>query len=410
MNVAYVIWLEDLEHPIIRGQVVGLLKELRRYVEGGRLYLVAFQPVWEFLLRRFALKRANLKRVRAELKQNNLDLCLVPVIWSPWRWLVAKWLQIPLIQIQAFPVLLYFSAVKKVKLFHCRSYPVTLPALMVKKLFDIKVIFDPRSPFPEENIIAGNWSNNSFTYKMWKRLERKYLTEADVTIAIAKTYIEHFEKIAADVRFVEIPNNVDITKFVPNKNFRDTFRSKIDIDDDEVVFVYCGSLGDHWNNPTAYAEFLIRLRALDIKHRFLFITPDVTELQRAVDQYNVQPHEYFAISVDLQDVPSYLSAADFGLNLMSEPDIRLSIKTVEYLAMGLPVIVNSNLLGGKELVNQHNVGLVVDLDDFSLDELKQFIKEKGQQLSFKCRKIACEKFSTEKVAKQYAELYLSLLE
>jgi len=408
MNIAYVIWVEGLESPIITGQVIELLKELRRYVKEGRLYLVAFQPVYSFLLRRFALKRANLKRVSAELKQNNIDLSLVPVIYPGW-WFFAKWHQMPLVFIQAFPVLLYFSAFRKVKLFHCRSYPVTFPALVVKKLFGTRMIFDPRSPFPEENIVAGRWSDNSCTYKMWKRLEKKYLAGSDVTIAISKTYVEHFGKIAADARFAEIPNNVDLNKFVINKDFRAAFRSKMGINEDGVVFVYSGSLGNHWNDPRTYAKFLIKLRELDSKHRFLFVTPDVIELKRVFDQYGIDSEEYSAMPAELKDMPLYLSCADFGLNFMSEPDIRMSIKTVEYLAMGLPIIVNSNLLGGKELVNQHNVGLVVDLDDLNLNELKHFIQKKDQQLSLKCRKVACEKFSTEKVARRYAEVYLSLL-
>jgi len=157
INVAYLIWIEGLQSSIITGQVIELLKELRRHVKEGKLYLVAFQPVYRFLLRK---KRANLKRVKAKLKENNIDLSLVPVIYPRW-WFSAKWYQIPLMLIQAFPVLLYFSAVRKVKLFHCRSYPVTLPALLVKKLFGTKVSFDPRSPFPEENIVAGTWSKDS---------------------------------------------------------------------------------------------------------------------------------------------------------------------------------------------------------------------------------------------------------
>jgi len=245
---------------------------------------------------------------------------------------------------------------------------------------------------------------------VWKWLEKKYLAWSDVTIAISKTYVEHFGKISADARFVEIPNNVDVNRFIINEDFRNTFRSKMGINGDQVVFVYSGSLGNHWNNPRTYAEFLIKLRELDIRHKFLFITRNVKELKRVFAQYNIGPEEYFAVSAELEEMPLYLSCGDFGLNIMSEPDIRLSIKTVEYLAMGLPIIVNSNLLGGKELVNQHNVGLVVDLNNLNVHELKQFIQKKDRGLSLKCRRVACEKFSTERVAKQYAELYLSLLD
>ncbi len=407
-NIAYAIWIESLESPVIKGQVIDLIKELRQSVKEPKLYLLSFQPFYLFFLRRFSPQRDLLEQLRSELKPYDIDLSVIPVLYRS-RWFFAKWYQLPMVLIQTFPVLFYYSAVKKVKLIHCRSYPLTLSALMIKKFLRIKVIFDPRSPFPEENVISGRWTYRSFSYKIWKQLERKYILDSDVSIAIAGSYTNYFREVIKDAKIVEIPNNVDLTKFVVDKEFRNFFRSKMGINKNDIVFVYSGSLGNHWNNPRIYAEFIIKLRDLGLNHKFLFVTPNIDELEKVFIQYGIGTHEYFAVSADLSKVHLYLSSADFGLNLISKPDIRMSIKTVEYLSIGLPIIINSDLKGGKELVEKHNVGIVIELNDFSLSKLKNFILNCDDNFRMRCSGVARQKFSTKRVASQYGEIYLDLL-
>lgn len=410
-TIAYLVWLEGLKSPIIKGQVIDLLKLITPNIGYGlKIYLLAFQPIYNIIL-----QYKEIKKLKKELKSYGITLIVIPCLAVPFiqklNLFNAPWYMIPLIWIQAFPALLLIGIIHKIKLFHCRSYPVTYPAILAKKILNAKVIFDPRSPFPEENIVAGNWNKNSLSHRIWKRLEKKYLTNSDVTVAIAQSYVKYFSKLVKYARFAEIPNNVDLSRFVLNRDFREKFRSKIGINEnsDGILFVYCGSLGKHWNNIEVYAEFIIKLRELDIEHKTLFVTPNVKELKSTFKQYGIYPEEYVVVSANLDEVPFYLSCGDFGLNLIASPDIRISIKTVEYLAMGLPVIVNTNLLGGQELIKQYGVGLVIDLNNLNLNELKKFISERNDQLSLKCRKLAYEKFSSQNVAKKYAELYVSLL-
>jgi glycosyltransferase involved in cell wall biosynthesis len=404
MNIAYVIWIEHLNAPIIQGQVIEVLRKISKTTTKDKLYFFAFQSIYFILLH-----YQELRKMSKELRDDNIDLIIVPTITLPLFF--ATWHVIPLIFLQSFPTLLVLTHIKKIDILHCRSYPIMLAAIMVKKVKKkLKIIFDPRSPFPEENITANRWTERSFTYKLWKKLEKLYLNESDITIAITNTYIEHFAKISPSSRFVVIPNNVDTTKFIPNKEFREYLRSKIGISDDEIIFAYSGSLGNQWNNPKVYAKFVIKLRKINIKHRFLFITQQISELKRVFDRHGIGPNEYFTISADREDVPKYLSIADFGLNLMGKEDIRMSIKTVEYLAMGLPIIINSNVLGAKEIIKQREVGLILkDSKDINLEEMKIFMK-KRDELALRCRNFACEKFSTVEIAKQYADIYKELKE
>lgn len=402
MNSAYLIWAESLNSPIIQGQVIDILKRISRSLSDSKIYLIAFKAIYPF-------NRNNPKDLKNELKQAEIRLVTIPVIYSEW-WFFAKWYQLPLIFIQAFPVLLYLSMAKNIKLFHCRSYPITLPAIAVKKLRNIKVIFDPRSDFPEENVTAGRWRVNSISFKVWKFLEKIYLRNSNVTIAIAKTYIKHFKNIYENTKFSLIPNNVDIRRFVHDEEFREHFRRQHDIKINEILFCYCGTIGGHWHNPETYAWYVIKFRDLNIYHRFLFITPNVDILKEALDGCRIKPEEYIAVCSKFEDVPRYLSAADLGIVVMDRPKIAMAIKTAEYLAVGLPVITNSNLGGAKEIVEENNVGIVHDIDS-NLADLERFIEKFAQSrnvISANCRQFAERMFSDEIVAAQYAKIYQEL--
>lgn len=405
-NIGYLIWAEDLENPIIKSQVFELLKKVLNYLEKHIIYIISLQPIKKVILNRYEFR--ELKR---KLERDNIHLLIIPIFYFGKKFAKDNWIQIPLIFFQAFPIIIFLSVTKGIKLLHCRSYLIVYPSAMVKKILKIKLIFDPRSPFPEENVAAGRWRSKAFTYRVWKYLEKKSLGRADITIAISSTYANYFRRILATSKLIEIPNNVDATKFRMRTEVRERLRLKLGIEEDEIVFVYAGSLGiKHWNSIKVYVKFIKEMRRINIKHKFLFITPNLTELIHVFNEYDITPCEYVCTSLDLEEVPLYLSCADFGLNLMDKPDIRVSIKTVEYLSMGLPIIVNSpGPLGAEKLVEDYNVGLIIDLDKFNLEELKTFVQRKAK-LSSKCSQIAHKKFSTEKVAKQYAKVYLSLLE
>jgi glycosyltransferase involved in cell wall biosynthesis len=114
------------------------------------------------------------------------------------------------------------------------------------------------------------------------------------------------------------------------------------------------------------------------------------------------------VTSDFADVPKYLSAADFGLMLLKEFKIAMGIKTVEYLSMGLPVITDTRAAGAKEVVDRYGVGLVIeDHDRIDLKALETLIRKKDT-MSPECRRVATERFSTQRVGAQYALLYETL--
>jgi glycosyltransferase involved in cell wall biosynthesis len=404
MNIAYLVWLEDLSSPILTGQVVEVLEEMGRRSHGHKIFLLTFQPLYRMILR-----RAQLAAVRTRLHASGVETAIIPCLAFPRIDLFrARWFMMPFILVQSLPVLLVLKLLKKVDIVHCRSYPAAWAAMTLKRLLPVKMVFDPRSDFPEENVTAGKWSFDSVTHRAWKRLERGLLREADATIAITDSYVDHFRRVVPEARFYLVPNNVDTNRFRPDAAFRDAFRHDHGLSEDTVVFCYSGSMGSHWHNPGPYADFIIGLRELGRAHWFLFITHGADTLKRGLADRGVSPDEYGVVSCGFDEVPRYLSAADFGTMFMTVRKIALGIKTVEYLAAGLPIIVNRESAGAAGIIKRYGVGLVLD-DERTVDPaaLREMVGRR-QEISSSARDLAEKRFSTSVVALRYLILYDSL--
>ncbi len=122
MRVAYVIWIEELGSPILKGQVIEILKRIgNNFSKTNKLFFFAFQPAHHILLH-----YQEIQKIKKELRNNNINLIIIPCLILPRfiNWFNAKWYIIPLIFIYTFPALLFLGIIKNIKLFHCRSYPV----------------------------------------------------------------------------------------------------------------------------------------------------------------------------------------------------------------------------------------------------------------------------------------------
>jgi len=339
---------------------------------------------------------------------------IIPVLTTPpklFSWGHTTWYIFPLMFLQSFLPLLFLIPFKNIGIMHCRSYPVTCAAIAVKKLFGVKVVFDPRSPFVQEGVTKRTLESGSLTYLMWEKLEKLFLDASDMTITITESFEEYYSRLSDRVRFARIPNNVDVARFMRDTTQRNALRKKYGLGEGCIVLCYSGSLGESWNHPQLYGQLIIKLRVLGKDHKFLFITRNLDYLIKTFERMGISEGEYIAVTATPSEVPCYLSMADIGMNLMKIPDIRLSIKTVEYLSMGLPVITNHCVKGAKEIVEKFGVGYVLeeDVKSADLEILKSFVMN-AMIYSENCREVACENFSTEVVAFKVNELYRHLQE
>jgi glycosyltransferase involved in cell wall biosynthesis len=90
-------------------------------------------------------------------------------------------------------------------------------------------------------------------------------------------------------------------------------------------------------------------------------------------------------------------------------ETMIGTKVAEYLAAGLPLIVNKDVGGLRALAPRKRLGVIFDLDDMAaLRDGVSALAGTYDEYSSNCRKAALAHFSVKKVAYQYMGVYDSL--
>jgi glycosyltransferase involved in cell wall biosynthesis len=120
-------------------------------------------------------------------------------------------------------------------------------------------------------------------------------------------------------------------------------------------------------------------------------------------------------SVAASDMPSYLAAGDVGLSFIKRCFSKIAsspTKNGEYLACGLPLIINAGIGDSDLLVTDWRAGVLInELDRQSFDraynELQAFTTNGAKATA---RRVAEKLFDLETIAGQrYADLYEKVL-
>lgn len=255
----------------------------------------------------------------------------------------------------------------------------TFPAYMVSRLKDFKgkIIFDADGLPIEERIDFAGLKRNSFLYKFLQSAETTMLRKADHVITRSKKAIEiHLQTLGEQYRtkFSVVQNGRDTSLFRYDENLRENYRKKLNIND-ELLFVYAGSLGPQYCLPEMLEIF--RKTSEFSNCKFLILTGDLVFAEKMIP-YEMQ-NLCLLKKVGIEEVPAYLNAADVGFALR-KPTYSMQgvapIKLGEYLLCGLPVIASKGIGDSEEILTNFEESLLWDhshLFDENYEELDKFL-------------------------------------
>ncbi|EKB47651.1 hypothetical protein [Cecembia lonarensis] len=247
----------------------------------------------------------------------------------------------------------------------------TMPAMMVNRLLDflkknqVEVIFDADGLPLQERLDYTGLKANSQPYKILKKEETKLLKRADkVLVRTEKAKKIHLYLIGqahAD-KFHIVSNGRDAVFFKPDPRARKEIRSALGLGEEELLFVYSGSLGPQY----VFEQMLLLFYRYYLAHgksRFLVLSRSAGDLPPMTGNLEglVLP-----MAVDFQDIPRYLSAADVAFNFrLPAPSLAgiAPIKLGEYLMMGIPTITSTGIGDTEEQVGDKEFCCLVDLKD-----------------------------------------------
>jgi hypothetical protein len=275
--------------------------------------------------------------------------------------------------------------------------------------------YEPHSEFAIE---AKIWEKESKQYKIARFLENKATRFAKVISTGTDAMIETLKKQKNKAFYFKITSVVDESKFYFSKKDRNEIRQKLNISEDKKVFIYPGKFGDLY-----YDEEIIQLYSFISKHienTFFIILSfsDNKKIKNQLRKNSISEENYFLGQIAYDDMPKYLSAADFGINGIPPTPAqryRSPIKTGEFLCCGIPYIVCNGISEDDKVAEKENVGVVVE--NFSEQEalkaiplIKSFFEQEKSTLIARCRRAGISYRGFEKNYDEFKKALNKLLE
>ena len=340
-----------------------------------------------------------------------------------WHWL--RYHRRPSLAATAFDVLAGIRYAQRlidknqIELVHARAHIPATIALWLKRRRGIKMIFDLRGLMAEEYVDAKHWKEGSVPYRITKSSERRVFESTDAVVTLTNRIwpiIKDWRGLSGRRLHHEvIPCCVDLSTFKFNANDRMKRRAELGLND-QFTLVYSGSL-DGWYLTDKVADFFASLLKRRPNGHLLWLTTGSRErVETLMSVRGIGDSNFSVRSVPSSEVPSHLSAADAGISFRTgfSKLAASPTKNGEYLACGLPLILNPGIGDSDVLATQWNVGALVTEfteENYSqaIDRIEQLVSD--ADIRTKTRSVAKQLFDLESVGGvKYAALYERVLD
>jgi len=389
--------------PLGQSQVIPYLRELAK--KGVRFTLLSFERPKAFT----AEGIAQCEQLRQQLAAQGIE----------WHWL--PYHQRPSIPATIYDVLAGYRKAgqlvrrNQIEMVHARGHIPATIALGLKKRFGTKMIFDVRGLMAEEYVDAEHWREGGIPYRLTKATERRILAAADAVVTLTERIwpiISEWEGLRGrSVHHEVIPCCVDLSLFKFSDEERTRRRAELSLGD-RFTMVYSGSL-DGWYLTEKMADFFASfLQRRPDAHLLWLTTGSHDRVRELMRNRNVENGNFSVLSIASPAVPSYLAAADAGLAFIKRCVSKIAsspTKNGEYLACGLPLIINEGIGDSDALIDDWKAGVLIE--NFTDDEyaeagriIERMVSEPEVRKS--ARWVAEQLFDLNAVgAERYARLY-----
>jgi len=277
------------------------------------------------------------------------------------------------------------------KIFSSGSLAASLcwPVTSITGLQQVVYAFEPHSEFLLDQ---GKISASSLSFKVLQFFEKRVMYGHSVIMTGTRAMKQRIEQLNPKAEVHLLPTNADEELFVFSDENRTIIRERLGVSEKRVI-TYVGKFGDLYLGKELIA-FFAELSRLNDQLFFLILTPNnPRELASWFDGEDVSSDRYWIGSCPLQELPSYLSAADFGVVAYADfPSRKYTspTKSGNYLLCGLPYLIQENTSDDDRVVAKNNVGVVIKNFDRSsaanaYQEMEKLWGEEPQKLRERCR-------------------------
>lgn len=254
-------------------------------------------------------------------------------------------------------------------------------------------------PHSEYMLEAGVWKKQDPRYIYQKKWEHGQLLTASGIFSVTENYVNRIKKeynreVSKKTRFA--PNAVDLDLFSFNDSKRQEIRTRLGLNDQDLVGIYVGKFGGIYLEDQAFEIFKSGKKIIP-SLKLIILTPQDKE-----EVLSMAKRADFGGDIDVMKVPhhevkDYLFAADFGISVQNPKPSNLflcPLKNGEYWAAGLPILSIDDVGDDTRRIKENpSLGAVFTLEDqasieHAFDQIKKLAENRVDRIANEPRKAA----------------------
>jgi glycosyltransferase involved in cell wall biosynthesis len=257
----------------------------------------------------------------------------------------------------------------RVNLMICRSSLAGGIGYLVHRATEVPYMvesYEPHALYMQESGVWKSWDPRFLLERLMQRLQNR-------TAAFLLPVSSHYAKLLArtgiaERRVITVPCVVDTTSFVRKQGAE--IRASLGIDLGAVTGIYVGKFGGLYYDAEAFRIFAAARKVFP-NFRLIILTPDpVDRVCFQLRQHGFSDHDCIVKKVLHQEVPRYLSAADFAFaTYRPSPSKKFlsPIKVGEYWACGLPVLLTKGVGDDADIIESSGCGAVFSFEENNVE-------------------------------------------
>jgi glycosyltransferase involved in cell wall biosynthesis len=311
---------------------------------------------------------------------------------------------------------------KEFQLIHCRSYITSLIGLAFKQNHNTKFIFDMRGFWADERVDGNLWNLKNplfkWVYTYFKEKEKLFIQYADKVISLTENGKQ--EMLNWNIpnlqpeKIIVIPCAADYNLFkLITDEKRVLAKQNLGLTNNEFVLSYIGSIGT-WYLLDEMLHLFSIFKKGNPAAKFLLLTPDSKDfILNNAKKYNLESTDFIIKFAQRQEIPTYAHASDFSIFFIKPAYSKKSsspTKMGELLAMGIPLICNTNVGDVELIMKKINAGFCIEqLTEETFIETTQQIESWNLTQPQEIRENSKQFYDLENGGNLYLAIYKQLL-
>jgi glycosyltransferase involved in cell wall biosynthesis len=388
-RVLYVSYDGALE-PLGQSQVVAYLERL---AAGADITLLSFEKPADLS------DPARVEAMRARLRSAGIT------------WIPRRYHKRPPVLSTMYDVLVAcrIARTQRATVVHVRGYVPALIGLYAKRMSGAQLLFDMRGFWIDEKVEAGHWRRGGLLHRAGKWWERRFLARADAIVSLTAAGVRELPTLGPTrpgIPIVVIPTCADLDRFIR--------RERVDRDPAALVVGCVGTLSNWYLRDETLAYLAWLCRRMPRASVLMVTREDHDRLREDARRAGIPDAKLTVTAASFDDMPRVIRMMDVGVFFIRpcfSKRASAATKLAEFLASGVPVVINDGVGDSGAIVTSNDVGVV--LPDTAMDTFERTATAVDRliadaDIGCRCRRVAERLFSLSDGVARYAALYRQL--